>query len=286
MIYTIQNEKVVATIDSKGAELKSLKKREDAYEYIWQGNPAYWKRSSPTLFPYIGAVKNDGYTLNGEFYPMSRHGFVRDVMFEMVEISKDHVKFLYISNEKTLEMYPYDFKLWIVYTIREYEIIMQYKIENLTKKEMYFNIGGHTAYNFKIEEGEKYLVFEKHETRESSTFNLETGLTCEETIEVLDNQKELLITYDLFKHDTLLFEGLKSKYVILDDRKSNRKIKIDFSDFPYLAIWTPNAPFICIEPWYGITDYELSENAIERKKGIYKLEAHASIKLNTSIEIL
>jgi galactose mutarotase-like enzyme len=41
-----------------------------------------------------------------------------------------------------------------------------------------------------------------------------------------------------------------------------------------LGIWAkPNAPFVCIEPWCGIADFETSNGAIEDKEGIQILRA-------------
>ncbi|MDM8533127.1 aldose 1-epimerase family protein [Clostridiaceae bacterium HSG29] len=280
------NDKCEVIIDSLGAELKSLFDKENKIEYIWQADKAYWAKSSPTLFPYIGNVKNDKYSLDGVEYQMTKHGFVRDKEFELVEKKNEFLSFLYKSNEKTLKMFPFNFELFINYYLKEKELIIEYIIKNLSDREMYYNIGGHTAYNFDIDKGNKYIVFEKTENEKSYTFNLESGLTTNNKIEVLNNQKELLITYDLFKYDTLFFEKLESNFLILDSRDENKRIKITFADFPYLAIWTPNAPFICIEPWYGMTDFEDSIDAIENKKGIFIIDGKNEKKLKTKIEIL
>ncbi len=280
------NDKCEVVIDSSGAELKSLFDKENGIEYIWQADKVYWAKSSPTLFPYIGNVKNGKYTLDGVEYQMTKHGFVRNAEFELVNRDEKYLSFLYKSNEKTLKMYPFEFELYINYYLLEKELIIEYIVKNLSDRKMYYNIGGHTAYNFEIDKGNKYIIFEKTENEKSYTFNLENGLTTNKKIEVLNNQKELLITYNLFKYDTLLFENLKSNYLILQSRDENKRIKITFNDFPYLAIWTPKAPFICIEPWCGMTDFEDATDIIENKKGIFTIDGKNEKTLKTKIEIL
>ena len=60
-IYGLKNETVEIQIQSKGAELKSLKRRSDGTEYLWNADPAFWGRTSPVLFPFVGGVKNKEY---------------------------------------------------------------------------------------------------------------------------------------------------------------------------------------------------------------------------------
>jgi len=45
-------------------------------------------------------------------------------------------------------------------------------------------------------------------------------------------------------------------------------IKVEFNT-PVAAVWTParmNAPFICIEPWYGLCDHVEFEGTLEERK--------------------
>lgn len=286
MISTLENRNYLVRVNSKGASLKSFIRKEDMYEAIWQGDKAYWNRSSPTLFPFIGAVKNDHYYLKGKAYPMTRHGFVRDVAFELIKKGENFLSYQFTSNEKTKEMFPFDFELNINYLLVDNEITMEYVLKNLTEETMYYNLGGHTAYNFDINQGNPSVIFEKKENKESGTFDLETGLRLEKDIKVLNNQKVLKMTYDLFKYDTLLFKNLESNHLVLDEGKEKPKIKISFGDFPYLALWTPRAPFLCVEPWCGVTDDLKHNGHIEEKRGIQKLEANGKKILKTKIEII
>ena len=53
-LYQISNGQIAIQIDSMGAELKSFKRMDTGTEYMWEGDPAYWKRTSPILFPIVG----------------------------------------------------------------------------------------------------------------------------------------------------------------------------------------------------------------------------------------
>ena len=50
---------------------------------------------------------------------------------------------------------------------------------------------------------------------------------------------------------------IKSKSITITKNDKSESIKIDYKDYDLIAVWTPpkkNAPFICIEPWYGRCD--------------------------------
>ena len=56
MLHTIENEKLICTIESIGAEIRSLKNKASGKEYIWQIDKSIWGSSSPVLFPAIGKI--------------------------------------------------------------------------------------------------------------------------------------------------------------------------------------------------------------------------------------
>ena len=76
MNVTLSNNTISATIKSLGAELLSLEK--DNQNYIWDIDEQYWNKTSPILFPIVGRLKNDTYTLNEKEFTLPRHGFARD----------------------------------------------------------------------------------------------------------------------------------------------------------------------------------------------------------------
>ena len=70
-------------------------------------------------------------------------------------------------------------------------------------------------------------------------------------------------------------------------------IKVSFKDFPLVGIWTPyyketntTAPFLCIEPWYGIADNIDSDKIYQNKKYINKLNVGETFVASYDIEII
>ena len=80
MEITLQRNGLTAVVDTKGAELKSLKDAEGT-EYIWQGDSKYWPGRNPVLFPIVGNLKDGKVRCGDRDYGMNRHGFGRDLEF-------------------------------------------------------------------------------------------------------------------------------------------------------------------------------------------------------------
>lgn len=91
MTATIQNEKVMVSISDKGAELQSVRLKEDNTEYLWQGDSTYWGRRAPILFPIVGRLVDNTYYVDGKPYSLTQHGFARDLYFlcERTKRNKD-----------------------------------------------------------------------------------------------------------------------------------------------------------------------------------------------------
>ena len=82
MEIKLENESLELTINSFGAELKSITGKETGTQYLWDADEKYWKRSAPVLFPFVGSLKDKKFTVDGTDYPMGQHGFARDMEFE------------------------------------------------------------------------------------------------------------------------------------------------------------------------------------------------------------
>jgi galactose mutarotase-like enzyme len=283
LITTIQNSEIVATLNHKGAELTSLKDKLKK-EYIWHGDPLFWGKHAPVLFPIVGTLKNNSYSYNNVSYTLSRHGFARDLSFEIIKNSENSVTFSLISSEITRKNYPFDFEFQIIYTLIHRQIIIEYKIINKNNTVMPFSIGAHPAFllpnNFK----NYTLDFEFEENLVS--YQLENDLLSNNTAEIKLNKKKLSLAYSLFENDALIFKKLKSKKITILENDYPILI-IKFDDFKNLGIWTKkNAPFVCIEPWLGYSDTFNTSGDILKKEGIQFLEANQTFYCHFSIEIL
>ena len=289
MNYEIKNKYIKAKIKSFGAELNSLQKIDEDLEYIWQGNKEFWNRHSPILFPIVGRLKEDSYFYKNQKYNMSQHGFARDKEFELVRNEGDFIEFILKSDEKTLEIYPFSFELYLSYKLEKSSLIVAYKVINKSDEKMLFSIGAHPAFNWTLKEDEKkedyFLQFENIKQTKRYFLNDKGLVYKHEDLEIIDNK--IALNEELFKNDALVFNDLNIKSVSLKNSNNENFIKVDFDNFPYLGIWSKpsGAPFICIEPWFGVADEDSSNQNLEDKKALISLEKDEIFSCFYSVEV-
>lgn len=283
MKTVIKNTFLTATINSFGAELCSLKNKENK-EYIWAGNSDFWGKHSPILFPIVGTLKNNSFHYNAKEYDLSRHGFAREMEFKLIDKKEDSATFSLQSTEETLRVYPFQFELQIIYTVDNYNLSIEYKVINKGNSKMPFSIGAHPAFALPGNFEDYSIQFDKEEFLEY--YLLENDLISNQTKKLETQEGQIPLTYELFKNDALIFKTLKSKSLtILENR--NPFLRVNFKDFPSLGIWTKmNAPFLCIEPWFGYSDTNENSGNLFEKEGILVLEENATFRSEFSIEVL
>lgn len=260
-VYCLENAQIKISVDTFGAELRSLQKTATGTEYMWDARPEYWKRTSPILFPIVGSLKNGCYRHNGKEYPMSQHGFARDMEFALLRQTKDELRFVLKSDEETKAKYPFDFELELGYRLHENNLVVSWKVTNCDSGRMHFSIGGHPAFLCPIDgngvQTDYKLSFDAKNKITSGIIE-EGGALSRRTKEYALKDGYMDITADLFDEDALIIEKDQAHRVSLCDRHGEPYLTVSF-DAPLFGLWSPakkQAPFICIEPWYGRCDRE------------------------------
>lgn len=271
--YLLQNDKISIRVDSLGAELQSLKDINTGQEYMWEANPKLWGRTSPVLFPIVGSLKNKQYSYQGKMYTMAQHGFARDMEFSLLEKTDCIIRFGLLANSSTLEEYPFLFSLEIRYEITGRQVKVIWKVTNMDQKEMYFSIGGHPGFVCPLTKNtQKTEYFIEFDAKEKiiSTMIGEGGLAAHAQIAIELDNGILPITARLFDNDALIVERNQAHRVALLTPDKKPYLTVEFSA-PLFGIWSPpkkNAPFICIEPWYGRCDkHDFSGSLSNRQWG-------------------
>jgi len=282
-IISLSNDVISAQINTLGAELCSLKNTENK-DFIWEGDPAYWGKHSPVLFPIVGTLKNNTYTHNNKEYILTRHGFARDMEFELVDQTANTATFSIQSNSTTLASYPFQFELQIQYTLFHSTLEIAYKVINKDNSAIPFSIGAHPAFALPGNFENYSLEFEKVEPLEYTL--LENDLVSTQTETIATNSNFVPLTHKLFERDALIFKKLESKSLTIIEKEIPR-LKVHFEDFPNLGIWTKvGAPFLCIEPWFGYSDTIESNGNLFEKEGIIVLKSTDTFQTKFCIEIL
>ncbi|EBF5167806.1 aldose 1-epimerase family protein [Listeria monocytogenes] len=276
----LENEVLLVEMKTAGAELTRIFHKDTGLEYLWNADSKFWGRHSPVLFPTVGRLVDDTYLVDGKQYHLGQHGFARDRDFQVIEQTENTVRFELDADENSLAIYPYKFKLSIIYTIEKNTVAVSYEVENTDNKRIYFSIGAHPAFHLPLTDGttfeDYYLDFGTEENLE--TLCLEGPYRSGDIKKIVDEPARYLpLSYDLFKNDALIFEALKQKEMTIKSDKTPHFVKVSFPEFPFVGVWTakPGTPFLCIEPWYGIADGAGESVELRDKAGIEHLEPEA-----------
>ena len=294
MNFQIENERVVAAFDSKGAEITSFKDKTTNIEYIWQADPAFWASHAPILFPFIGQSKNKQYEYNGKSYPMTNHGFAREYDFKVSEQSKDSISFVLTDSEATQTVYPFHFSFEITYKVEQASLAVSFQVKNTdTRNPLYYSLGAHPAFNVPLVEGTKFedysLSFSPKKKRkifklaDLKDFLLDFSATAE-----APTDEDLPLQYGLFKAGLFAYETAGATTCTLHSNKTSHSVAITYDTMPYVCVWSPtpkDAPFVCIEPWVGLPDNTKATGKLAEKFGIQKLEALTSSQTGFTITV-
>lgn len=286
----LESETLIILASDEGAELCSIKSASTGHEYLWQADPLFWKRHSPVLFPIVGGLWNGVYRHGDKQYSLNQHGFARDNKFELIEQQPTMVRYRFVDNEQTHKVYPFNFLLEIGYRLIENKIKVEWTVKNTGNEVLPFQIGAHPAFYYpdysKESDNRGYFAFDK-------TDNIELNLISEKgcyspTKHLLELTEGLLpLNVQSFDHDALIIENSQLHKVTLLNNLKRPVITLSF-DAPVVGLWSPphkNAPFVCIEPWYGRCDEAHFEGEFLEKQWMQQLEIGGEFNGGYEIEI-
>ena len=273
--HYLENEHLKVGVKNLGAELTTIFNKSHHLEYLWQGDPAFWGKQSPVLFPIVGTLRENKYFVGGKTYTLFRHGFAREESFALESSTPSKLTFLLKSNEQTLSAYPFHFHFRIIYKLNGSTLSITYQIDNVAKDPMYFSVGAHPAFNVPLEMDKSYesyyLKFEKKEFADKWPITPD-GLLSKISEPFFDGDNILPLTKSLFLKDALVFKDLASEVIVLESEKGHG-IRMEFPGFPYFGIWAAkHADFVCLEPWCGVADSENHSQEFYNKEVINLLQ--------------
>jgi galactose mutarotase-like enzyme len=268
-------------ISLKGAELISVQ-RPNGDENMWSADPAFWNRTAPHLFPIVGRLKQDQFVYDGQHYTLTQHGFARDCMFEVEHHSDTAVTFLLHASEETKKFYPFDFEFRVHYTLENATLTISYDTKNTGQNSMPYSVGGHPAFALDHPLEEYALVFEQE--LEQERWLLDGGHFTGQTRTMHIKQK-LALSESLFEDDAVVFKDPKFQQVSLVHQTAGKLVTVRSSNWEAIGFWKKaQAPFLCIEPWWGYADYTDSNGDLFHKKGIHVLKSGQQEKFSYTME--
>ena len=289
----LKNEYLQAAVEEVGAQLCSLKDIRNGREYLWEGDPAFWKYHAPVLFPFVGMMNGKQYRYEGKSYQIGQHGFAREKLFRVAEKNDLSVTHVLEADEETKKIYPFEFRFEVTQTLQDNSLKIAWDVENPSReKPLYFSVGAHPAFRVPLDADSKknecYVCFPGKDRLSYILVDLEKVVADPSRVYTMELEDGYLKLSDhLFDIDTFIFENsqISEASVCGPDRKPYITIHCD--GFPYFGLWTKSdaAPFVCLEPWFGRLDDKDFAGELPEKTGILKLEAGKKFHAEYRIEV-
>ena len=259
--YTIENEYLKLTVTTWGAQVKSVVRKCDNVEHVWQADKAVWGYHAPILFPHAGKVVDGKIEAKGKVYESGQHGFARLMEHDFVDQTADTIVMELCSSAETLEKFPYEFRLVSTFTLEGDTVHHTLTVENLDTDRLPFGIGYHPAFTVPFDDKHAATDYELRFSETESPIcinNLPHGLMHGNIYYLGSNIDAIPIDERLFANDSHCMVNLKSATLGLYEKGTGRGVVCNISEFPYTLIWSkPGMPkFVCIEPWHSLPSPE------------------------------
>lgn len=259
--FTIENEYLKVTVTTWGAQVKSVLRKCDGVEHIWQADPTLWGYHAPILFPHCGKVVDGKIEAKGQIYASGQHGFARGMEHAALDQTADTVVLELCANEETLMKFPFDFRLISTFTLERDTLHHTLTVENLDEDNLPFGIGYHPAFAIPFDDQHTVSDYELRFNEMESPICLNcrpTGLVQKDHYTLGSNLTSIAIDETLFANDSHCMTNLRSSTLGIYEKDTDRAVICDISGFPYTLIWSkPGLPrFVCIEPWHSVPSPE------------------------------
>ncbi len=283
----VRSAALTAEINPVGAQLSVLRDR-DGRDLLWNGDAAVWAGRAPILFPIVGSLAGGTYKLGGKSFALSRHGFARGKPFDVVATTSSSATFRLRADDSTLAVYPFAFELEVSYVLASSTLSVTASVRNTGSDILPASLGFHPGLCWPLPygaaRGAHFIEFEADEPAPIRRIDA-AGLLKSERLPTPVATRRLMLTDDLFRDDVVILDALRSRSLRYG-ATNGPQIDVRFPDAKYLGLWTkPGAPFICIEPWQGITDPAGFTGDFTHKPGVFNVAPGASHSLNMGITL-
>lgn len=253
MEFILENDILKVTITTRGAQYKSIIRKDDGVEHIWCGNPEVWPLHAPILFPFCGRIKDGKLEAKGQVAEnLNSHGFDRTIEHSLVSHDDTTLVLELRDNEITRKIWPYTFQLVTTFTLEGDTVHHTLTVENTGEENISFGIGYHPAFALPFDSNHTADDYEiRFDSLESpiclgaGTFSYALG----------QNIYSIPVTEEVFAGGGYVMTALRSKTIGLYEKDSGRGVVCGIRNFPFVVLWskenmTPR--YVCLEPWNTI----------------------------------
>ena len=265
MNWTLKNSRFCLEIAAVGAELCSWWDARSQRDWIWQPQPDVWKSSATHLFPVVGRLLHGGLWDRGAFYPLPDHGFLRRRRFSCLAQRPDRLHLTCESDDTTLALWPFRWRLHVIWTLRDWGLEILWQVENLSEEPFGFSLGWHPGFSLPIASEPGWVVeFDKAVRGPFATVD-RTLAVPDDTVAVT----RVTLEKHLFEQGAIYLGHCAGRQVRVVTPHGVTLVTMALDKQPWLALWgVPGADLLCIEPLAGTTDAPDFDGELRNKRSI------------------
>jgi galactose mutarotase-like enzyme len=200
---------------------------------------------------------------------MGTHGFARLSEFAVSEKADSSVRLRIVDTDATRAQYPFAFRLDLVFAVTGATLSMRAEVTNTGAGRMPFSFGFHPAFHWPLPGGEgetHWLTLAEKEAPPTRRLG-ERLMVAHEYFPSVFAAGRYAPKAEDFRNDAVILDTLRSRSVRFGV-DGGPFLEAAFPDFPALGFWQkPGAPYLCIEPWQGITPFVGESMAMEDRPG-------------------
>ena len=190
----------------------------------------------PVLFPSPGVLPGGQYPVEGQAHPMRRHGFARDLPWEVRAQEEARVVLALGHSEQTLREFPWRFEALLTVSLENGALHLSFSAENRDTRPMPVHFGYHPY--FHVPQTNKAAA--RVDTDATRAFDNRTGQPVAFSGLDLTGPEVDLHLLDHSRPGTTLHRG-----------PGLRPVELSWSPaFTTVVVWTlVGRDFVCVEPW-------------------------------------
>lgn len=260
-------------VNRLGAEPVSLARRDGAG--TWRGflyrdgetaPPASgWANHATVMGYFLHRLWKEQSVYRGRVMRGGTHGFLRHLVFDPPEIREGALIYRVPAARVPPEAYPLRVALELTYALGDEGLRVRFAFTNEEPGvEAHVSFGLHPGFAVSSPRTCRVELPAGTYVRHFAPGNFLDG----KTEEMVFAGGALPFDREKLPDSVLLgLEGVPEKIFTLEDFASGRRVVLDFSEVPFLTLWTDMGPFFCIEPCWGLPDSN-PPVSFERKAGI------------------
>lgn len=255
--------------------------------FLWRdgevGKPASgWGNHATVMGYFVHRLWKQESVYEGHVIKGGNHGFIRSHAFPAPKIDLEKGSLTYSVEPSVIpaDAYPYKVAMKLGYSIGGGSLRMTFRFENREEHPVALSFGWHPGFAVGSLETARLKMPAGTYLREMAPGDFLDGTVQEIEFsggEMPFSKKDLPGSY------LLDLEGVSDRRFNLEAPALGHRIECDYSEAPYLTLWSDGSPFLCVEPCWGLPDSN-PPVPFEKKKGIQRIAAAGTLEVSLSVK--